>query len=177
MCIRDSITAFDRKQHPAQQQIHEDRDVVLTLCRRRLIQADFANLGEVQLGSLSGHVVLDHPPDTGVVFPGDLAHLGNWHRRGEGDEQRLEQQGESRPRTSPRDVDLVYPVLMATHPRSGSRRESHPPAPTDPYVSLSAHTTLLTQLSERDRPPLVREQTGCTSRDRCPPRLGSFERS
>src|SRR5664280_1641443 len=80
----------------------------------------FANLSEVQLGSLSGHVVLDHPPDTGVVFPGDLAHLGNWHRRGEGDEQRLEQQGESRPRTSPRDVDLVYPVLMATHPRQTS---------------------------------------------------------
>jgi hypothetical protein len=64
------ITAFARKQHPAQQQIHEDRAVVLALCRRRLIQADFANLSEVQLGSLSGHVGLDHPPDTGVVFPG-----------------------------------------------------------------------------------------------------------
>src|SRR5664280_2804494 len=81
---------------------------------------DKNSLSEAQLGSLSGHVVLDHPPDTGVVFPGDLAHLGNRHRRGEGDEQRLEQQGESRPRTSPRDVDLVYPVLIATHPRQTS---------------------------------------------------------
>ena len=40
---------------------------------------------------------------------------------------------------------------------SGGRQESHPPAPTDPYVSLSAHTALLTQWSERNRPPPVRE--------------------
>src|SRR5450759_3943183 len=69
------------------------------------------------------------------------------------------------------------PETCGPSTQSGGWRESHPPAPTDPYVSLSAHTALLNQPSERDRPPPVREQTGYTSRDRCPPRLGSFERS
>src|SRR5216683_2636407 len=53
---------------------------------------------------------------------------------------------------------------------------SQPPAPTDPYVSLSAHTALLIQLSEVVRPPPVREQPRFTSGDPVPPRLGSLER-
>ena len=32
---------------------------------------------------------------------------------------------------------------------SGSRRESHPPAPTDPYVNLSIHTALVTLITRR----------------------------
>ncbi len=32
---------------------------------------------------------------------------------------------------------------------SGSRRESHPPAPTDPYVNLSVHTALVTVITRR----------------------------
>jgi len=60
--------------------------------------------------------------------------------------------------------------------QSGSRRESHPPAPTDPYVSLSAHTALLTLPSEVVRPPPVREQPRIAFRDPVPPRLGLLER-
>ena len=32
---------------------------------------------------------------------------------------------------------------------SGSRRESHPPAPTDPYVNLAVHTALVTLITRR----------------------------
>jgi hypothetical protein len=33
--------------------------------------------------------------------------------------------------------------------KSGSRRESHPPAPTEPYVNLSIHTALVTLITRR----------------------------
>src|SRR5664280_2725679 len=111
MCIRDRSRPTSRTS--AKSSLARSRATWFSITRQTRVSCSRAI-------SLSGHVVLDHSPDTGVVFPGDLAHLGNWHRRGEGDEQRLEQQGESRPRTSPRDVDLVYPVLMATHPRQTS---------------------------------------------------------
>src|SRR5664280_567974 len=111
MCIRDRSRPTSRTS--AKSSLARSRATWFSITRQTRVSCSRAI-------SLSGHVVIDHSPDTGVVFPGDLAHLGNWHRRGEGDEQRLEQQGESRPRTSPRDVDLVYPVLMATHPRQTS---------------------------------------------------------
>src|SRR5664279_3023250 len=59
---------------------------------------------------------------------------------------------------------------------SGRPGDLPPEAPTDPYVSLSAHTALLTQSSECHRPAPLREQSGATFCDRGPPRLGSFER-
>ena len=33
--------------------------------------------------------------------------------------------------------------------RSGGRRGSHPPAPTEPYVNLSIHTALVTLITRR----------------------------
>jgi hypothetical protein len=45
-------------------------------------------------------------------------------------------------------------------PPPGSRRESHPPAPTDPHVSLSTHTARAVQLSGRCAVPPVHEQLG-----------------
>src|SRR5450631_543411 len=42
----------------------------------------------------------------------------------------------------------------------GNRRESHPPAPTDPHVSLSTHTARAVQLSGRCAVPPVHEQLG-----------------
>ncbi len=41
--------------------------------------------------------------------------------------------------------------LIAHHDglQSGGRRESHPPAPTDPYVNLSIHTALVILITRR----------------------------
>ena len=47
-----------------------------------------------------------------------------------------------------------------TGPLPGRRRESHPPSPTDPDVSLSAHPARAVQLSGRVPQCPVREQAG-----------------
>jgi hypothetical protein len=49
---------------------------------------------------------------------------------------------------------LTHPVRLfhiAHHDglQSGGRRESHPPAPTDPYVNLSIHTALVILITRR----------------------------
>src|SRR6266511_5407956 len=55
-------------------------------------------------------------------------------------------------------------------PPPGSRRESHPPAPTDPQVSLSTHTARAVQLLGRCAVPPVHEQLGFPYSDPAQPR-------
>ena len=54
----------------------------------------------------------------------------------------------SPPHAAQLDVVDIAGMVSASRP-PGSRRESHPPAPTDPHVSLSTHTARAVQLAGR----------------------------
>jgi hypothetical protein len=54
--------------------------------------------------------------------------------------------------------EVVARGIIAPH-GSGSREESHLPAPTDPYVNLSIHTALVVLVTSRLREPIASART------------------
>jgi len=105
------------EQHSPEFHVGEDAHVVLPLACEGLVHADLAHGREVLPVAGGPDVVLEHPPDPGVVLAGQRSDLRHRHDRGESQHQRLEQQREPRPRARPSHADLPHPVLGADHPR------------------------------------------------------------
>ena len=103
-------------QHGGALQVDEQRDVVLSPPGGRLVDP---HLGDARVGpGVPGQldVVVQDPPQPGVVLAGELGRGGHRHVGDEGHEQGLEQQGEPGLGAGPRHGDLADAVGRAGHP-------------------------------------------------------------
>ncbi len=78
--------------------------VVMTTPRRRLIDPDVNDLGEAHPGSGSIDMMLDDPPDPGVMLTRHPRQRCDWHLLGVGQHRDLEQQRKAAARARPRHV-------------------------------------------------------------------------
>jgi hypothetical protein len=117
------IFARGGEHDPALGQVHEQRDVVVPPLGRGLVTADIGDPRKVQLGPRCVHVVLDDPPDAGVVLTGHLGQRSYRHLLGKGEHRHLHEEREAAPGPGPRNGDEMDTVGGAVDSRHPSRQE------------------------------------------------------
>jgi hypothetical protein len=113
------VATLGREQDPGRGgvQVDEQRDVVLPTLGGGLVHADPGDPAYVEPGPCLGDVVVQQPPQPGVVLTDQLGdgldrHLGQQRHK-----QRLKQQREATARPRPRQRHLAGPMRLAGHPR------------------------------------------------------------
>lgn len=107
---------FGDKEHFAFVGVGKQGDVVVSTGPGGLIHGQAGDFGEISLFHCQFDVAL---ADRGDTMPGQIhqtGHGGKRHLAAQGEDQRLEQQGEARQLASPVGFDQTHPAIGQTHP-------------------------------------------------------------
>ena len=97
-----SILALGGEDHLALIEVHKQTDVIMPAALGGLIHTHSHGNRHVQLLSGVLHIVMQQPPEAGVVFPDELSHVENRHLLGHDDYIGLKEKCESASRPRPR---------------------------------------------------------------------------
>ncbi len=142
-----------RVQQPPLVQVREEGDAAVAPAACLLVHSDRLHAAMIRRHPRFVHMVLDDPPEPGVVLPDDASHRPHRHLRRHRHHERLEEQGEPAPRTSPRHPSASDPARRTLHPRRRRVQEGLvleevqvPPPLPGRVVRLAAPVTAATAL-------------------------------
>jgi len=114
---RVGAAARGREQEARPVEVDEQADVVVATPPARLVEPDPGRGAEVGGRPRLLHVVVQDPPDPGVVLADELRHRPHRHLGHEGHDEGLEQQAEAGLRASPRHRHLAHATAVAADAR------------------------------------------------------------
>ena len=110
---RGGVPTVSDEQHSAVIEVDEQGDIVVSPPRGGLIAGDPGDAREVRSGAGLLDVVVENPPQTGVMFANQTAGCGHRHHRHHRHDQGLEQQREAAALSGPRYRNALDATCLA----------------------------------------------------------------